>query len=513
MRLTVEDFDFVVITTATDVGEKRLRKLIPQLQTEGIDFQVIRSEYQEEYTEKQMESALKRYGDKWMSPCAGAAGCATSHIKAARSTQKPVVVIEDDAVLAKQFKTRLQQEVLDFLPDDWACCLLGSSPGMGSIVTEVNPTIVKSSLLRYATVVLWRNNTVSRKMQTAVKCLVSHCYSDRWEVGFSMWADKHAKPLYGTRLWYAGQRAGISTTPSKGAYFRDRFEGASSTFGGNGVDVEIVDDGKIRIELVGQYINGVCNLQCEGCCALSQIQDWTKPVDEVIATYELALNRLSPRRVEIIGGEPLLHPNLIEIIEELYRASEPCQCKVQLITNGTLIPSYKYRNSLFGLAKKYDRFQLLISPHVPTPDTFNLLKRHSVHYRLNDWKFWDCGAGMIQSDKNVSFTKHPEWNNRCPSAGCRVVHNGRLYRCGRHASRHHLVQYGRKGGVPVGNKDYIDTVRQWDGISLTDVTPMEIRNYLVGWAFDECSLCTISKPFNRRQITEVEYQKLWEKFD
>lgn len=79
-----------------------------------------------------------------------------------------------------------------------------------------------------------------------------------------------------------------------------------------------------------------CNLNCKGCCTLSPL---TKSGFCDVAQTEKDLSELSKKMrlasVRFIGGEPLLHPNIAEL---LWVAKKACpKSRIAITTNGSLL--------------------------------------------------------------------------------------------------------------------------------------------------------------------------------
>lgn len=91
-----------------------------------------------------------------------------------------------------------------------------------------------------------------------------------------------------------------------------------------------------RQSIFGIEINAVmhCNLACAGCSHASPVSAaWQ--ADPVVVRRDLtALHEVAEvREVRVVGGEPLLHPNLTEVLEAI--VASRIGGLVRIITNGT----------------------------------------------------------------------------------------------------------------------------------------------------------------------------------
>jgi hypothetical protein len=92
-------------------------------------------------------------------------------------------------------------------------------------------------------------------------------------------------------------------------------------------------DGRVRVEAFELHVVEHCNLRCANCCNMSPlVGERTLSVDEVDALARRMASVLVADVVKIMGGEPLLHPDLSGVLRAL-RASGVGR-RVRLFTNG-----------------------------------------------------------------------------------------------------------------------------------------------------------------------------------
>jgi MoaA/NifB/PqqE/SkfB family radical SAM enzyme len=78
-----------------------------------------------------------------------------------------------------------------------------------------------------------------------------------------------------------------------------------------------------------------CNCRCT-MCDIWKSKRKTPSLSELISIVQV-LKKKKTRWITLWGGEPFLHPNIIEIIREV----KDCGIKLQIITNGTLLTDEK----------------------------------------------------------------------------------------------------------------------------------------------------------------------------
>lgn len=172
-----------------------------------------------------------------------------------------------------------------------------------------------------------------------------------------------------------------------------------------------------------------CNLNCQSCNHFSPLAE-KKFLD--VSEYEMELRRLTELfgkkigRVMLVGGEPLLHPRLEDImdISRQYLPDAP----IYFITNGLLFP--KMKESFWRKCRK------------------NVINIKVTQYPVKfDYAYWECYAknqGIDISNENPERIKttyrlplhregqfNPYVNYaKCYHANqCVVLREGRLYTC------------------------------------------------------------------------------------
>jgi hypothetical protein len=97
-----------------------------------------------------------------------------------------------------------------------------------------------------------------------------------------------------------------------------------------------VSEGRVRTWSLEAHVADHCNLRCRNCCTLSPRLPprFTAPA-ELARDLALARTALAPSVLKVTGGEPLLHPDILGVLEAA-RASGIAP-HVQVTTNGFLL--------------------------------------------------------------------------------------------------------------------------------------------------------------------------------
>jgi hypothetical protein len=171
-----------------------------------------------------------------------------------------------------------------------------------------------------------------------------------------------------------------------------------------------------------------CNLTCVDCNHASPAvkKRQVKP-ETVFRDFSILAKVFRPRVVKVLGGEPLLHPNIISVIEAL-RASGICE-QIRLVTNGLLLPRMpgEFWNVL-------DELEISIYPDSKIDENFlAFCKNKAIEYSLKLEVFY---FNEFRRTFSIPGYNDVELMRRiyrsCKIAhvwGCHVVQEGYFYKC------------------------------------------------------------------------------------
>jgi organic radical activating enzyme len=93
------------------------------------------------------------------------------------------------------------------------------------------------------------------------------------------------------------------------------------------------------IERLDVMVAYSCNISCDGCISLSdRKRSGIEPLNRLSSSFNQWKDLINPKVIAIFGGEPCLHPNLIEICAKI-RHEWP-ESTIRLITNGYLLDRF-----------------------------------------------------------------------------------------------------------------------------------------------------------------------------
>jgi uncharacterized Fe-S cluster-containing radical SAM superfamily protein len=97
-----------------------------------------------------------------------------------------------------------------------------------------------------------------------------------------------------------------------------------------------VVDGRVRTRSLEAHVVDHCNLMCAECCSLSPLLPrWFASPQDLAADLDAAAGLLAPSVFKIVGGEPTLHPELVELVR-IAKAAKIAP-SVSVTTNGLLL--------------------------------------------------------------------------------------------------------------------------------------------------------------------------------
>lgn len=199
-----------------------------------------------------------------------------------------------------------------------------------------------------------------------------------------------------------------------------------------------------------------CNLNCQMCTHYSPLAD-PRYADiesfskDMLRLKELFLNEVS--YIMLLGGEPLLHPNLIPFFE-IARNCFP-NTEIILYTNGLRLPRMNvdfwngcYKNKITIVLTKY-------------PIKFNyknietLILQHNIKYRYCNTPGRQKQSSHFPLDIYGKQDPYASFSSCSMANRCIFLRNGKLYTCSIAPNIHHFNAYFNQNLI-VSEHDSID---------------------------------------------------------
>ena len=205
--------------------------------------------------------------------------------------------------------------------------------------------------------------------------------------------------------------------------------------------------GFTRLDLMIAYS---CNLSCDGCISISDIKrDGVAKFEDISKWITKWSKCIEPEIITIFGGEPCLHPNLVDICH-LVRRHWP-NCTIRLITNGYLL-------NRFDPAVWFTLGEFEIQTSIHRSDQREIIDKNikNILIQKKDWKvtqFKEQGHKQLSwKHKNLIIykslfekfvvpykkdkNKFLPWNSSpvdsykiCGSPNTPILYKGLLYKC------------------------------------------------------------------------------------
>jgi hypothetical protein len=245
--------------------------------------------------------------------------------------------------------------------------------------------------------------------------------------------------------------------------------------------------GTPKVKMIGYILGSICSLNCMHCC---ESIPYLRSSDKSFVPTEIVIEDISKfsracefiTLLEFIGGEPFLHPGLVEILNTALTIKNIGV--IHVFTNGTITPSPEQCKALSN-----PRIVIYISNYSKLLSENHSKKVAKTEQALHDGKvsfaygsndnWYDLSsferAGDDEADLRTRFAG-------CFLHNCNRLHKGSLYRCPHHYSGIVLGKLASKDDI-VHINDYSDTLLA------------EQLDKFIGAEFtDACRYCAM--PFN-----------------
>lgn len=174
-----------------------------------------------------------------------------------------------------------------------------------------------------------------------------------------------------------------------------------------------------------------CNLNCKGCNHFSPLasNDFMS-----LAVYQKDIFRLAElfghqaQRIFLLGGEPLLHPDIIGFLKSSREAFQ--ETDISVVTNGILLP--KMSTNFWEACRQY-KIAIAVTQY-PIALDYEAIRNIAASYNV-DYRFF---GGTETGSRTLWFeplnlagdSSIPKEFSQCTQANqCITLENGRLYTC------------------------------------------------------------------------------------
>ncbi len=174
-----------------------------------------------------------------------------------------------------------------------------------------------------------------------------------------------------------------------------------------------------------------CNLNCKGCAHFSNICDnnWVS-IDKFKRDLILVNEKFDLYYFRLLGGEPLLHPKLAELIRISHEVLK--ETKIVIVTNGLLISKLDEK-TLQTIAD--NNVLISISLYEPTNAVLDeisfILKKYNIKFIINDDFFSQNNViDKFQTRLSTERVNDGEFvSKNCIGRFCRFLRDGKISKC------------------------------------------------------------------------------------
>jgi len=218
-----------------------------------------------------------------------------------------------------------------------------------------------------------------------------------------------------------------------------------------------------------------CSLRCKECNNLIPHFQPQKdlPVQKVIEPLRALLAQAdSILRCELIGGEPFLYRDLVQVLD--YVLAEPKIRQIELTTNATILPNEEVMSRL-----RNPRVLVRVSDYGDLVDKERFLahlRRYGISYEVLDLGAWLSSGGVEKRYRSMPVLR--EQYMKCgPGYTCKALYDGKFFACARAAS---LWALGY-----MKEQEYVDFRQEF---TKQDIIQFITQDF--SWACDYCDQCT-----------------------
>lgn len=250
------------------------------------------------------------------------------------------------------------------------------------------------------------------------------------------------------------------------------------------------------IDLIEFHIVEHCNLNCKGCIHFTPLADKSCIA---IKTFKNDVKKIASifsgdiKEIHILGGEPLLHPELnkiLKITRKHFKNSE-----IKLISNGILILSQK---EIFWKTLKQNDIHLSVTEYpigIDYQKISHLTKKYGIKYSFyapsKKNAQWHFPIDLLGSqDEQYAFDNCRKGNN-CTNIN---IIDGKLYMCPIASNIKYFNKFFNKD-CKIERKDYL---------KIKEIKNIEEINQFISKPTPFCRYCNIEKRTfdNKWEVTQ-----------
>ena len=250
------------------------------------------------------------------------------------------------------------------------------------------------------------------------------------------------------------------------------------------------------------HLTDHCNMNCSGCAHFCPLAD---VFFANIEQYDRDMKQLSRllsniRMIQLIGGEPLLHPNVSMFLDSTRRWFP--KANIQLFTNGILLSNMPKE---FWESCRRNSISIHLSLYPPLfikeADFLRLAKSEGITLNISKTSTFRLPTNSKgDSDLEKGFNRCRKW------LYVPILKEGKVYPCAKPAYVHY---FNREFGTDIPSTGFVDLydpkVTGWEVLSRINKIPEACRYCTYGW--EEIPTQAWSKSRHRQEEWDITNQK------
>ena len=215
-------------------------------------------------------------------------------------------------------------------------------------------------------------------------------------------------------------------------------------------------------------ITECCSLRCRDCSNLMQYYHKPENLDPetVLDSLKRLFSAVRVCQLKILGGEPFVcQKNLIRVLEYLRTVAEDRIEEIDIITNGTIVPSEECIRAMKDTPKLKVIFSNYGELSTKLQEFSGICSREGIRFEvITDEFWWDFGGVGLREEKERK-TQH-RFDGCYSRRLCTTLYRGRLYVCPRqaHAVRLGIIPGDSSEEVDILSPEYENRARLHDAV-------------------------------------------------
>lgn len=255
-----------------------------------------------------------------------------------------------------------------------------------------------------------------------------------------------------------------------------------------------IENSRVIIPILEIHAAHNCNLKCQSCSHYSNNSSGKNlEADTLRKSLSEWMQKILPKTIKILGGEPFLNNNLEDILR-VCRINFP-EAKIELSSNGLILTKVRFN---FKCLNELN-ISLLISIHSEEnvyreqmQQAFSFLKSLNIPFRrIESYKRWRRTHLVTEGVLTPFMDNDPRQSwDICISKNYRQLLDGNIYKCPQ-------VAYINKVKIPTHNN--FDIMKQYTPIS-PEASLQQILEFFSKEEEDICSLCPAKTEYFKKEI-------------